>query len=802
MVPTPIAGRPALSADRTQRSPDRRPPRRPQRSASRRSAGVRGVAPREQAVRISVITAALVLVGLVLAACDRGPDLDDIRRLQSRERYAATLEPLRAMLEDRPDDPELNYLYGVALNRTQSGRLSVWALRKAAADPAWESAARLELTSAAVASGNWQEAIEEASRILASAPDDETALTMRGTAYLTEGKQVDLALEDFERLLDLNPGNVSALASRAQALLLLGEVEEAEAAVAELQAATSGQEQPGLEATMCTTSAVLAAEKREPDATERFEACLEAFPDTPIVVEQAIGYFDGIGERDRATALLASLHEAIPGSQGYRQALAARAVEDGDEARAEAILRSGTTRPDPRTRSTAWIDLTNFYLARDDLDAAIEAYEQALALTPNPSQAGILQHADLLARAERHAEALEVAKGLEQDAYRGLIEARVHLNEHRPAEALKRLEAVFPTWPNNAGARYYAARAAEQLGDFERAIEEYRQSIRSAPEQTDAGLRLAKLYLEAGALQNAWGTAAHHFRAHPEDPEAVRVLLRAASAAEPESVKQLLTRLRNTRLWPTALAIRAQRIEDTQGPAPALASLEEVEDSVDLTRPANAELLRMRIRLLLAVGRVADARSEVDAALAAAPEVAAFHEVHGLVLEAEGAPAADVHAAYARAIELDENAWLALESLGRRAQAEGDLDRAVALFERAAKAAPERTSPREAAARALLAAGRVAEAEAVWEEQLREHPWDTAAAQALARLRLDRGQADDRALELAERAVLFRGGDAARDLLLEVHRKRGETARAEQLAQAIEAGRPLPPSRITPIDGL
>jgi hypothetical protein len=101
-----------------------------------------------------------------------------------------------------------------------------------------------------------------------------------------------------------------------------------------------------------------------------------------------------------------------------------------------------------------------------------------------------------------------------------------------------------------------------------------------------------------------------------------------------------------------------------------------------------------------------------------------------------------------------------------------------------------------------MKAGRVDEAEAIWEEQLREHAWDAAAARALARLRLDREESDDRTLELAERAVLFRGGDAARDLLLEVHRKRGETSRAEQLARAFQAGRPLPPSRITPIDGL
>lgn len=746
--------------------------------------------------------AALLFVGLVLAGCDSGPDLEEVRQLQGTGRHGAALEPLRAMLEERPDDPELNYRYGVALNRTQSSRLSVWALRKAAEDPEWASAALIELASAAVQSGHWDEAIEHTSVLLESDPDDTSALMLRGMAYLNESDQADLALEDFETLLDLAPDDLSAQASRAQALLQLGEVEEAEAAILALQAQTSDEDMPDREAMMCATGAVLAYEKGEANASERFESCLEAYPDTPIVAEPAIDFFDQTGQRARATEVLASLHEAIPGSQHYRQSLAARAVEDGDEARAEAILRSGTTRPDPRTRSTAWTDLTNFYLERENLDKAIECYEQAIALISGPSQTTILQYADLLARAERHEEALEVAKGLEQDAYRGLIESRVHLNEHRPAEALARLEEVFPMWPNNAGARYYAARAAEQLGDFERAIEEYRQSIRSAPEQTDASLRLARLYLEVGSLRDAWSNSAGHFRAHPEDPAGVRVMLRAASAADPASVQQLFSQIRGTALWPTALSIRAERLEASRGAATALGALDELAEDLDWTDPGNAELVRTRVRLLLETGRGEEARQVADRVVEAAPDTAAFHTIRALVLESQGAPRDDLRAALDRALEIDPNDWQALEARARLTHAEGDLDAAVALWERAAEQALEEDSPRQALAVALRDAGRLDQAQAVWEEQLREHPWNAQAAIDLARLRLARGDHDGRTLELAERAVLFRGGEPARALLLEVHRARGETARAAALEKAFADGRPLPPTAITPIDVL
>lgn len=760
--------------------------------------------PRPLSPSLRLLRAGLALVALCLltTACEQGPALEDVRQLHRQGRHQQALEPLRAMLEESPDDPELNYLYGTALNRTQSARMSVWSLRKAAADPEWERRARTELASAYLQSGHFEDAIEAATSVLEDEPEDIDMLSLRGMAYLNEGKRAELALEDFETVLDLTPDDVAAMASRASALLVLGDVEGAEEAIAEIQQLGGDDESgAGIGAMICTTGAVLASEKGAEDAAERFEACLEAHPGDHQLIEQSIAFYDEQGNRERATEILEKAHEIWPGSQAYRQALASRAIEDGDEARAEEILRSGTTKPDPRTRSTAWTDLTNFYVQRDRLDDAIAAYQEALALTPNPSQLSLLQHADLLARAERHAEALEVAKSLEQDAYRGLIEARVHLNEGRPAEALARLEQTFTTWPNNPGARYYAARAAEQIGDFERAVEEYRQSIRSDPEQTEAALRLAKLYLEAGALQNAWNSAAQYFRGHPDDPEGVRVLLRAATVADPKSVQQLYARLRGTPLWPTALAIRAQRVEEAQG---AEAALEILEGSPgpNPNRPRNAELLRTHVRLLLAVGRVEDARKRVDAALATAPKAAAFHEIHGLVLEREGAEADAIRAAYERAVELDPDSWQAQESLARRTEADGRLEEALALYERAAELAPERTSPRQHAAEALLRAGRVPAAEEIWEEQLRDHPWDARSALALARLRADRGAFDDRTLELAERAVLFRGGEEAQDLLLEVHRRRGEEERAQQLAQAIETGSSLPPSRITPVDGL
>ncbi len=738
-----------------------------------------------------------------MLGCDRGPTIEEVRALQAQALFEDSLEPLRQLLETSPDDPEINFRYGAALNRTTSSPVAVWSLRKASEDPTWAVRAHMELASGSLRTGNYEAAIESASKVLEAEPEHVSALSLRGSAYLNGTEDPESARVDFETILDIDPGNGAAMASLAAALLFLGEVDEAEQILKEVD--ESAQDADALESTraiLCATRATLLAERHELVAAEEsLEGCLELFPNDTIVVEQAVLFFDQTERGERATRLLTEALEASPNNAKFRSALSTRALAAGDPEKAESILREATTLPDPEMRSWAWVTLTNLYIARDDIPAAIESYREAMALAPEPSQLALLTLADLLAREERHEEALEVAAGLERDAYRGLIEARIHLNEFRPAEALARLEETFPSWPNNAGARYYAARAAEQLGDFERAIEEYRQSIRSDSKQTEAGLRLAKTYLEAGALQNAWNSAAQYFRIHPRDPDAMRVLFRAASIADPKSVKQLFTQLQGGPLWSTALSIRAGLVESREGPEAALALIDGTEE-VDLTLPTNAELLRTRVRLQLVLGQVDAASAASRAALDAHDDFGAFHEIHAAVLQQTGGTASQIRAALVRAVELAPRDWIALESFGQLEEDEGHLDAALELFQRAIDAAPQQESPGRALARALQRGGRSEAAERAWEDQLREHPWDAQAALTLSRIRSEAGNADDRTLELAERAVLFHGGAEAQKQLIALHRSRGEDERAQTLSDAIQKGQPLAPTRITPIDGV
>jgi tetratricopeptide (TPR) repeat protein len=751
----------------------------------------------------SLVSLFLILVFGAIA-CDRPPSIDEIRVLQDQGRYAATIEPLRARIEAHPEDAEAHLLYGIALGRTGASRVAVWSLRKAAEAPEFRIDANLELATTAGNSGNWQQAIEAADLVIELDPENISAHLIRGEAILGEGKDPDRALEDFEFILDLDAANVPALSSRAAALLMAGRADEASEALEELDAvvAENAPKDSKILARLCATQAVLRAERGEvADAEARFAACLEEFPGQAVVVQPALTFFDQIGKTGRADEILENALELAPESQSYRRMLASRAAARGDVVAAEVILRSGVEFEDPELRAAAWTDLTNFYLERDDLPAAIETYEQALALSEDPPQLAILSHADLLARDGQHERALEVAGQLENDDYRGLIEARIHLNEGRPAKALARLDEILPNWPNNAGARYYAARAAEQLGDFTRAIEEYRQSLRSAPNQTEAALRMAKLYFAAGAFQNAWNSGGQYLRAHPTDPEGVWVMVRASATGDPANLRGLFNQLSKTPLWPVALAARADVLGESLG---AEAALEWIQGAkgLDLTQASNVDVLRAKVKHSLAAGDRGEAERAMQAALDADPGFSAFHEIHGRVLEASATPIEEVRAAYQRATELDSKNAHALEALGRLAENEGAVDDALVLYDRATAAHPEDPGSARRAAALARAAGRTEEAEGRWEELLLEHPWDAAAAQQLAQMRLDRGQADDSIVALAERAVLFRGGPEAQQLLVRVHEARGEKKRAAEVSRAIESGERIATQKVTPVGGV
>ncbi len=700
--------------------------------------------------------AILVLLLTVVSGCSSENDVDRVRSLQASGRYEESLAPLQRALEQNPDDAELHYRNGLAYAQTGRPTRATWSLRKAMEDPEWLRLAGILLASQGLRASNHELGLEAIERVLEEEPEDVDALLMRANIRHDLRSQFEEVLEDADRVLELEPEQREARVLRAVALLGLERVEDAEAALADLElTADDTALDPRAAAQLCAGRAVFAKEKGEKEkAAEYFAQCLDEFPTHALVVDNALEYYDENGEPERSIEVLRTLLEKQPLAASYRSALAGRLRAAGRASEAEELLLEATALRGSSPEA-AWVAVARHHAALEDYPAMASAYQRAVDVADDPSAELRFILADAYLMAEQNDDAFAAADDLALPVHRHLIKGRVLYERGQMKEALEQLEASIRLWPQNAGARYYAARAAERLGDFDRAIEEYRYSIRADVEATDARYRLAMLHEAEGEYQLAVAAVRSAIRT-PFDDDTRMIGIRAAASGGLQAEWQALQKGvrggggRHAR----ALLALAEGTNLRLGPE-AAADLLTKAIGLHLSDPRNAELLRTLLVYRGATGGVERVSAAVDAALAAHPEVADFREIDGLRRELAEAPTGEVRLAFERALELEPDHERALLGLARVEAAGGEIEKALALQARATEISPESDAPRRATAELLIAAGRLADAERALEGLLDRHPFDAAAAAKLAALRRARGAVDERTTELEARAARF-----------------------------------------------
>ncbi|MBW2401390.1 MAG: tetratricopeptide repeat protein [Deltaproteobacteria bacterium] len=447
-----------------------------------------------------------LLVFLALTGCgesDPVDPLESIRQRQASGDFAGSIEPLRKLRAEHPDDPAVNFFYGRALSLTHQSSLATWSLRKAMEDPEWLVPAGMQLAFAALVGRDFNEVVELTGQILAHDPDNLGALLYRANAQAHWKKDPELALADANRVLELDPDKLEAYEPRILALLGLERLDEASESLAEAgRRLVELDAHEGVLAWHCST---MAAFQEASEDLERAHAtwieCLAAHPTDTEVVTNAIVFYDAQGQPNRSQEILRVALTSAPNARNFRVALAQRLQLTGSAAEAEAVLREATQSEQPELAAAAWMDLARLRQAMGEPGAAADALARAVELThevgtPDPQL--LFEFADTLLLSGRLARALEVAEELSVPAHRQLIRARVAQERRNPARALEAFDEALQLWPDNPWARYHAALAAEELGDFERAISEYRYAVRISPGATDARTRGGALLLAAG----------------------------------------------------------------------------------------------------------------------------------------------------------------------------------------------------------------------------------------------------------------------------------------------------------------
>jgi tetratricopeptide (TPR) repeat protein len=674
--------------------------------------------------RVAHQVAVAIAVALFIAACQPGiSSVEDVRRIQAGGDYASSIEPLRAMLVERPESSELQYLLGVALRHTGAPSLAIWPLRKAIEDPEWFWPAALELVQSAAASDNIALAIRVTTDMIERDDTRFEAWLLRAEAHIAGRKDYEEALADVETALELRPESYAARLTQASTLLMLERPDEAEAIIGMLEplAETTGLGDAE-RAKLCVVKSSLLDERgRIGDAKIRLDSCLEHFPDDTLVVETAVGLLEKWGERGRAQEVLSRGIEREPGNLAYRISLAQRLQLAGKESEAETLLREfAEGEGSPNERRQAWVTLGDHFLLMERYAEAAGAVGHALELGPEPADAEILTYADLLAMAGEHDEARKAAARLKRLEYRDLIEARILLQEEQPGRALEHLDRVLKIWPDNAAARYYAARAAEQTGDVKRAIAEYRASIRADAGMTDAGLRLARIHLARRELQPAMSAAKYHLDAHPGDPEAALLIGQGLLRQQQPIPQALMNLLGSSGARSRWIALQADELAKSDGPEAAIAYLEQFEAA----GIKEDQALRSLIDVLVNADRTGDAKVRLTAASSRRPPSSLVFELEAVVLRAEG-KLEEAQARLTKALVLNPHNESALRVMGKVLLELGSLDDAITYFDRASVISKTPWQPNHDAAAALFERGHVEEARSRLEESLREHTFDT-----------------------------------------------------------------------------
>lgn len=740
-----------------------------------------------------------VLLTVFSLACSQSPDaqLEEIHSLQRAGRYAATIEPLREMLVARPDDPELNHLYGIALLSTDQAGLALWPLRKAAEHPDRAVVDGALLAGALLRGGsNPNDAILAATRVLELDPEriDVLRILIEARVAASDSEQV---LIDVERLLELKPDDVGALIWRLVALLKLNRVDEAERALTAVNEAVedigdfTGEDSYWLPR-VCAATATFAKEKGDPATAETLWVdCLERFPAEEIVVTGASDFYEERRQIPRIIEILRRALEVDPANGGFIEALAFRLEDAGESEEAERILIAATQ--DDVNKQHPWFMLADYYEERNEPAKARDAMEHGLAIAGDSAPAMVrAQYVDLLIRAGDYDLAAEaIAEFATDSVLASLLRGRLLLARGEPAEALEAIDEGLRLWPGNSVARWLAAQAAEQLGDYDRALAEYVEALRADHGNTEALFALLRLADALGRSGEMTQILDRYLEKRPRDPEALAVKIRIASlAGQPEVSQRAFRALREIpgeRGRAVATVAEAEAIRSGYGAGIAVIR----SARLNLTLPNNGPALRALTRFLVATERYADALKRVDAAIAAHPGEAQFHELRGIVSMAAGdRDTAGIE--FERALALEAERASALTELAALSAAGGNPQAAIALYDRADAADPEDPEHAWNAIQLITVSGNDAETERRLEALLSRHGYHAAAANLLAQRLLTRDP--ERAHDLASRSVRFQGGPNALDTLGRIELQRGDPRLAAQtLTRSIEL-RPESPS--------
>ncbi len=594
---------------------------------------------------------ALILLGL-LTGCNRSPEVSKKRYLESGKQYAKRGKYAEARIQYSKAlqlDPRLGDAYyelGLADSALQS-----WGDALAAFQQAYELEPQrldvgLQLAHLYVAASQFGPAKEIADSLLQRNPTSADAHLLLGDIFVRQ-QNPEEALRAFTKVAELAPKDPSSCERVALVEASMHRYSDAEA---DLRKAIAVD--PSFVEAYVNLSILYRFQQQPEQAEQALQQARDRNPDAvPLYIAEADLEYSR-DKKDAGESTLQLLRNHMKTSAEASLAIGDFYAQHGSMERALAEFQSGLA-----------VDAKNIDLENH----SVEAYLASKRL----SEASALNQA--------------VLKQKPKDTLARVQSARIMLAGGRLNEAVAALRHQVRDSPDLPQAHYFLGLAYLQQGNMEEAKSEFQETLRVSPQTIAAIEELTKLQLAENNFREAKDSALRGVQVSPGDP-AIRILLGIA-----------LLRSGDSNAAREQFGLSEQLVPNDPTPHLRLAGVyhvqknwsaenHELETALSLS-PQSTEALSALADFLVSRNQRPIAIARVEKTLASYPTDANLHVILGALL-AGSERSEQAKAEFERAIELDPKLITAYLRLAKLEQERGNVDVALAGYEKALSLQP------------------------------------------------------------------------------------------------------------------
>ena len=467
-------------------------------------------------------------------------------------------------------------------------------------------------------------------------------------------------------------------------------------------------------------------------------------------------YFEQERSEDGVAILERGIEELTDGRRVLSDMLVQYFRSAGENEKATKILEQSTTFDD--SDSEPWLALSNLRGREGNLEAALEAANQAVAADPESSLAK-LRKAELLVdlglrqgNDEQLVEATAIVDAImaedpsSSEALFVLSKTKIAQGDHLGAiENLRDAIAARPDWPQ---AHFVLGSALLMTGDFHRARAELARAVELNPGLLPARKLLVRVHAELGEHEYAIQNGRRYLDRNADDQETriivAQSMVRLALFEEATEILQGIPAEDRTIEALFALG----RVSMAQGD---IATAKEFLMLSAEQRPHDPNILNSLVAVYDAEGSTKLGLKMIEEALAAEPDSADLWHVSGLAAIRQN-NLAEAQAAFKKAVELEPGRVESYNQLARLYASAGQIDKALEQYLEASEQEPDNATIRHFLGVLYEMTGDSTKASEQYEVALQKDSNLAQAKNNLAYMMAEENRDLDRALKLAQEA--------------------------------------------------